>query len=313
MKKILLITTGGTIASSDKGNGLTPNRNNKAFDEFVEALENVDRLDLMSLDSTNIGPEEIKDIVRAIRYKIGDYDAFIVTHGTDTMAYTAAALSYFLEGINFPVILTGSQIPIENPDSDARDNLKLAYHWAQRSIRGVYITFSGKLIRGNRAHKTASFNREAFISPNNPTDRPTWSQWIKKTEAISEPEIDPNVFLLKLFPGVDERIFDFIKDNYQGVVIEAYGIGGIPGKLENKIKELLDEGILIAITTQCLIGGVKGNVYAVGNIFSDPRIINGNDMTSEALVMKMMIGLERYSDKKSQKEFIETAIEEDRS
>lgn len=313
MKKILLITTGGTIASSDEGEGLTPDKRNRALSEFIKSIEDVELLNLMSLDSTNIGPEEIIKIAEAVQDNIGKYDGFVITHGTDTMAYSASALSYLLEEINVPVILTGSQIPLERAETDAKENLLLALDWARDDIRGIFIAFNGKLIRGNRAYKIDSLSKEAFVSPNFPTDHLLGLYC--SVEELEERKLgmNPNVFLLKLYPGIDEKIFDFIKDNYNGLVIEAYGLGGIPSNLVEKIKELLEEGTLVALSTQCLIGGVKGGVYAVGSLFDDPRIIDGRDMTSEALVMKMMVALDRYIDKESQKKFMETSIESDRN
>ena len=305
-KKYVLLATGGTIASVPGEKGLVPaisaERILLALPRLTSQAQWTGR-DVFALDSSNIQPEEWRVLAAETFKALEDADGVLITHGTDTMAYTAAALSFMLGDINKPVVLTGSQLPLNTPLSDAPANLCEAAASLNRLPGGVYILFHHKLILGTRAVKLRTTSFDAFDSVNAPLAGEVSADGIKLNYTLLEPlirqsvqkledEIEPRVFLLKLVPGTSPDIFDWIlKQGYQGVVIEAFGLGGlhyIRRNLVDKLAALTRHGIITLVVTQCLYERADFTVYEVGHDVLSSHVYSGGDMTTEAAVTKLM-------------------------
>ena len=306
MKHILLITTGGTIASSESESGLVPSLASEQLLHHVPEVRNICKIStvgLYNLDSTNMRPEYWLEISRYIRKVYEDYDGFVITHGTDTMAYAASLLYYLIQNSKKPIVLTGAQIPIEKRDTDARDNLTDAFRYAaDDSACGVHIVFGDKIISATRARKTRTKSFNAFSSIDYPEIgfvRGEVKYYIR--ERIDEKvrfydEIDSSVIVVKLIPGMDADIFDFIADRYHAVIIESFGVGGLPyyenDQFVEKIEKLIKKGIRIVITTQVPHEGSDMGVYQVGlRIKQKYELPEAYDMTTETVVAKVMWAL----------------------
>lgn len=329
MKNILLLATGGTIASVPGKDGLAPAMSADALLRYIPEhgrLYNVDCVELMQLDSSSMQPEDWPRIAEAVYRAYDAYDGFVITHGTDTMGYTAAALSYMLQPLAKPVILTGSQIPIGYEQSDGRKNLADALRFACESVPGVFVIFDGKAIRGTRAVKWRTRSRDAFRSVNAPYaaridgDMVVWDGIQPSPPPASvlrlESSVCPDVGLVKLHPGTKPLLFDFLKTHYKGVVIEVFGLGGVPASGRSvvpKIKELIEADIAVAVTTQCLEEDTDLSVYEVGRFAEDPSLIGTGDMTTEATVAKLMWALGRTADPGEVKRLMETPMAGDRT
>ncbi len=326
MKKILLIATGGTIACSTTEAGLAPVADADSLLACVpemRSLCHLQSLSLMTIDSTNMTPQNMAQIARAIFDHYCDYDGFVVTHGTDTMGYTSAALTYMLPHIGKPVVLTGSQLAMEAPHTDARQNLSDALRFVLEGQAGIYVVFNGKVINGTRAIKVKTHSMDAFASVNAPLVAEITCGKIRYPEPLPQvsqqaslPQLldrfCPDVFLLKISPCVRADIFDLIRQNYRGLVIEGFGIGGIPGHLLDGIQQLIEAGIAVVIATQCLEEGVDLGIYQVGQDLARHNVIYAGDMNSEALVMKLMWALGNYDSLSQIKQFMETPVGGDR-
>ncbi len=326
MKQILVIATGGTIASSDEGNGLTPNYDVSKLLSFVPEVRNrcsIAGQMIMNIDSSNMTPNCWVKIAKTVDENYKEYDGFVITHGTDTMAYTSAALTYMLNGVDKPVILTGSQYSIEESCTDALQNLTDAIHFATEEVAGVFIVFDGKLICGTRAMKIKTKSYDAFESVNFPYiaevkhDKISYNKYIsehfkkKLTELTLREKVFDSIAVLKIFPGMDTELFTFVKGRYKGVIIESFGIGGIPFEnkdITTKIKEMTEADMAVVVTTQCLEEGVDLGIYEVGKKLPADKIIYASDMNTEALVAKLMCALGRTNDLTEVKKFIETPI-----
>lgn len=331
MKKILMITTGGTIASADTVNGLAPTFNADELLMFMPEIREkttIQTISLMSIDSTNMTLSLIGEIATAVHKHYDAYDGFVITHGTDTMAYTSAALVYMLKNLGKPVVITGSQVVVGALFSDVRKNLSDAFLFAREGIPGVFISFDGIIINGSRAMKSKSKSRDAFSSVNFPIvaemklgmakyNNLMYHGIYSKTYVIdkSKPlelntKYSEDVIVVKLHPGTKPELFDYIKSNYKGVVIESFGVGGVPNEYSNitqKLDELIAAGLSVVITTQCIEDGTELGVYAVGQIASS-EIINAGDMNTEAIVMKLMWALGNFDTPGDVKTFMETTI-----
>lgn len=303
MKKILLLSTGGTIASVPGEEGLIPMLGAEEIIALVPQLKDVCTIvckSILNLDSSNIQPEDWQLIARETYSGLQDYDGIVITHGTDTMAFTASMLSFMLQDLNKPVILTGSQLPIDNPLTDAKRNLLHSFKTAVHGLPGVYIVFNGRIIRGTRANKFRSAGINAFDSINSPD-----VGFIKDEKVfilqpfenlVSETKLDdilePRVFLLKLIPGTNPEILNMLINlGYKGLVIESFGNGGIPylgRNLLSSIKNMLQAGITVVVTTQCLYEGSDLSIYDVGVKAAKAGVIPGYDMTTETAVTKLM-------------------------
>ena len=307
MKHILLITTGGTIASAESENGLVPALASEQLLSHVPEVRNICKVStfqLYNLDSTNMRPEYWLEVARYIRKVYDEYDGFVITHGTDTMAYAAAMLHYLIQNSRKPIVLTGAQIPIEKRDTDARENLTDAFLFASDdSACGVHIVFGDKIIAATRARKTRTKSFNAFSSIDYPEigfiRGGVVRYYIK--EKYTEPvtfcdEIDTSVIVVKLIPGMSADIFDFIADRYHAVIIESFGVGGLPyydnDEFVEKIEKLIAKGVRIVITTQVPHEGSDMGVYQVGlRIKQKYELPEAYDMTTEAVVAKVMWAL----------------------
>ena len=305
MKKILLLATGGTIASKPTAaGGLAPAITSEELLSFVPELAKlceIDAVQLFSLDSTNVGPEQWQQLVHAIRQNYDAYDGFVIAHGTDTMAYTAAALSYMIQNSAKPVVLTGSQKSIYNRDTDARNNLYRTFLYASSDFAwGVQLVFDNKVILGTRARKTRTKSFNAFSSIDYPETailRGRQVVYYIPEHVTGAPEfydrLDPGVFVLKLIPGIDAGIFDYLKAHYRALVIESFGVGGLPcygdESFFRAVRDWVQSGRVIVMTTQVPHEGSDMEVYQVGHRAKrELGLIEAYSMTSEAVVTKLM-------------------------
>lgn len=304
--KITLLATGGTIASLRSAHGLIPALRGEEILRLSPRLSeyaDITAKDVFTLDSSNIQPEEWQLLAKAAREAAQEADGVVITHGTDTMAYTASALSFMLQGLNKPVVLTGSQLPLQYPFSDAPINLEEAFSVAAHAAPGVYISFHHKIIYGTRAVKMRTLSYDAFDSINAPPVGYFDADGLHLSRQVMIPppdlpvdtmaNIDPRVFLLKLMPGTDPEIFTHLQQaGYQGLVLEAFGLGGlhyIRRNLVDSLKALSAQGIITLVTTQCVYEKADFSIYEVGHDVPDGRNIHGaHDMTTEAAVTKLM-------------------------
>ena len=301
-KRILLLTTGGTIASMPGGEGLEPHRSD-VMERELEQLRTYYEIavqDIMCLDSSNIRPEEWQVIARHIFENRAGFDGVVVSHGTDTMAYTASAVTYMLPNIDLPVVFTGSQLPLADMLSDGPDNLRTAFAMAAAGHPGVFLAFDRKVMLGCRAVKVRASGFSAFESVNSRYAALVSNQGlvvdhemlpVRTGEAELRTEISRNVFLLKLTPGLNPAVFDMLAAmGYKGIVIEAFGLGGVNvlHKGLRGIHRCLEDGISVVVTTQCLYDSANLQVYQVGNKLLELGVIQGRDMTSEAAMTKLM-------------------------
>lgn len=254
------------------------------------------------LDSSDMVPADWLRIARAIEASYQDVDGFVVLHGTDTLAYTASALSFMLEGLGKPVIITGSQVPLGELRSDARENLVASALLATRSdLHEVCVFFGGKLFRGNRVTKVSASGFDAFDSPNEavlaevgvdivlgPADARA-----SQGDAVHVHDLaEVSVAAVRLFPGIEPRLLrKMLSRPVQGVVLETYGAGNAPsrdGALLEVIAEATGRGVVIVNCTQCLRGRVDMSGYATGAALAGAGVVSGADMTPEAALAKLI-------------------------
>lgn len=304
-KKILLVTTGGTIASESSDEGLVPGLLSRDIMTTVNSIAeryDVTTRDLFQLDSSNIQPEEWQMIARCIGDMYRDFDGIVVTHGTDTMAYTSSVLSYMLRNIPVPVVLTGSQLPISHPLTDAKDNLFCAFAMASSGIPGVFLAFNRKVLRGCRAVKVRTKSFDAFESINcPPVAKVDVGGLIINNGLVIPPsgafelksDLSSDVFLIKIIPGLNPRIFEMLRHSgCRGIVIEAFGAGGMHfmrRDLISALQSLADSGMIIVVCSQCLYESCDFSIYQTGmRLVEHKGIIQARDMTTEAAVTKLM-------------------------
>ena len=309
MASFLVISTGGTIASRAGSNGLVPSLPGEELLSFVPGVERfgeITILDLLSKDSSNMSPEDWKMIAACLRAEEHNYNGFLVLHGTDTMAYSASALSFMLPGFKKPVVLTGSMEPIGVPGSDAEDNIEGAFSFLsalmEQQQRGVSIAFHNRLIHGPRSQKILSHESTAFSSINYPQlgYRKNGAIFLEHSPILHEEypvnvhslELETSIFLVTLFPGFRSRYLSHLADaEPKAIVLEALGLGGVPYLGENLLPAIAmcrERNIPVIITTQCVYGGVDLSVYEVGRKTLELGAISGKDMTREAIIAKLM-------------------------
>ena len=301
-KKILLLTTGGTIASVPGGEGLVPHRSG-VMERELEQLRTYYEIcvqDVMCLDSSNIRPEEWQLIAQTVFEQRQGYDGIVISHGTDTMAYTASATTFMLPDIDLPVVFTGSQLPLTDMLSDGPDNLRTAFAMAASGCAGVFLAFDRKVMLGCRAVKVRASGFSAFESVN-----ARYAARVSNLGLVVDPQVLPKfqgqsrlcpnisreVFLLKLTPGLNPAVFDMLAAmGYKGIVIEAFGLGGmnVLHRGLRGIRRCVEDGVSIVVTTQCLYDSANLEVYQVGNKLLELGVIQGRDMTSEAAMTKLM-------------------------
>ena len=309
-KRLALLATGGTIASTQTPNGLMPTLT--AADLLAPIRDwlpcEVIPRDVFQMDSSNVQPEEWCQLARAVDEALIDCDGVVITHGTDTMAYTASALSFMLAGVRKPVILTGSQLPMGHPLTDALLNLRRAIVAAMLDIGGVYVSFDDKLISGVHCVKTHTTAMDAFSSINAPMAGYFDAEGLHfnhpqgYTPGVGQPMeyclrdgLDSRVFLLKLIPGTSPDVLRYIVDaGYRGLVIEAFGLGGlhyIRRNLVAALQTLAESGVFVLVVSQCLHEKADFSVYEVGRGMMREQVHSGRDMTTEAAVTKLMWAL----------------------
>ncbi len=309
MKKVLLIATGGTIASGYTEEGLAPKIAAEDLLQYVEdykAFCQVDILQPFSLDSTNIYARHWLELAGLIEKQYAYYDGFVICHGTDTMAFTAAALSYLVQNSKKPIVITGSQKPINLPVTDARTNLLDSLRFASDDrAHGVNIVFGGNAIAGTRAKKERSKSYNAFSSINYPNVAALCDGrivfYIDDKDRTAGPvvfyhSLNEKVLLLKLMPGMDGSVLERLFPYYDAVVIEAFGVGGLPeyGKVPfyMEIRRWTDAGKIVMMATQVTHEGSDMEVYKVGRIIKENfHLMEAYDMTLEATVTKVMWAL----------------------
>ena len=301
-RKILLLTTGGTIASVPGGEGLEPHRSD-VMERELEQLRtyyDITVRDVICLDSSNIRPEEWQLIAQAIFHGREGFDGIVVSHGTDTMAYTASAITFMLPGIDKSVVFTGSQLPLADMLSDGPDNLRTAFAMAASGKPGVFLAFDRKVMLGCRAVKVRASGFSAFQSVNARyaaqvsnlglvIDERVLPKFTGKPQLLDA--VSKNVFLLKLTPGLNPAVFDMLAAmGYKGIVIEAFGLGGVNvlHKGLRGICRAVEDGISVVVTTQCLYDSANLEIYQVGNKLLELGVIQGRDMTTEAAMTKLM-------------------------
>lgn len=312
MKRVLLLSTGGTIASRPGKDGLEPGLTGEELLAGLGDLEGkfeIQVRQIMNLDSSNIQAEEWQLMARSVHEALGDYDGIVITHGTDTMAYTASMLSFMLPGLGKPVVLTGSQIPMENMLSDARNNLFCALAAVEAGICGVSVAFNRHIIRGCRAVKVRTMGFDAFESVNAQYLGEIFADGLRvydrqlptsdKAEKLMD-RVSTDVFLLKLIPNTNPRLFDHLREiGYRGVVLETFGAGGLHfhhRDLLEKLRMLRQQGIVVAACSQCLYEPSDFTIYEVGRKLLEVGVIPAGDMTTEAAVTKLMWALGQTED-----------------
>ena len=311
MKHILLLSTGGTIASRPGADGLEPGLSGEELIASLGDLKgrfDVQVRQIMNLDSSNIQAEEWQLMARCVYESIPDYDGIIITHGTDTMAYTASMLSFMLQGLRKPVVLTGSQIPMENMLTDARNNLFCALAAVEAGISGVSVAFNRHIIRGCRAVKVRTMGFDAFESVNAQYLGEIFADglrvypptFIPDGELVLRDRVSTDVLLLKLIPNTNPKLFDLLPQiGYLGVVLETFGAGGLHfhhRDLLEKMRMLHQRGIVVAACSQCLYEPSNFTIYEVGRRLLETGVIPAGDMTTEAAVTKLMWALGQTED-----------------
>ena len=323
MKKILLIATGGTIASEQTGSGLAPRLNPKDLLKYVPDAQNICELDTLQpfhIDSTNISPAHWLTLTGIIEENYAKYDGFVISHGTDTLAYTAAALSYLIQNTTKPIVLTGAQKPISNDSTDAKTNLLDALRFACAGECGVCVVFGGKVIAGTRARKTKTKSFDAFTSINFPEIAAIHDtrvvRYIPFQPSGKAPvfyhRLNSHVSLLKLIPGIAQEAFSSVADFCDGLVIESYGVGGIPDVYLDELDELIRQGKTIIMATQVIQEGSDIKVYEVGErLKTRYKLLETYDMTLESAVTKLMWVLGRTNDPSEIRKLFCTSINYD--
>jgi len=305
VKKILMLTTGGTIACKQTEDGLAPGLSPEELLSFVPQIKNVcevNALEVCHLDSTNVTPTHWRLIVKAIEKNYGEYDGFVICHGTDTLAYTAAALSYMIQNSKKPIVITGAQKPINMDMTDARSNLLDSFIYAADDhSHNVNIVFDGKVIVGTRARKERTKSFDAFSSLNYPIPAVIQDgmlvRYIDEAPVTEDVkfyyEMSESICTLKLIPGMSADILPYLFEHYDCIVIECFGVGGVPQNLVNvfydEMNKWAGKGKCVVMTTQIAKEGSHMTVYEVGKkVKQDFRLIEAYDMTFEATITKLM-------------------------
>ena len=323
LNKVLLIYTGGTI-------GMGCNRETGAleplnfdhllsnFPEFALLQTDVDTYQFTSpIDSSDMSLRRWAQLVRIIADNYDKYDGFVVLHGTDTMSYTASALSFMLENLTKPVILTGSQLPIGQLRTDGKENLLTSIELASAfgedgrpMVPEVCIYFSGRLLRGNRSTKESADGFNAFNSFNYPHLCEAGVEFHFNPHYILKPDytkpmiphmaMDPNVVVFSLFPGIQENIARHMFDapELRGIVMRSFGSGNAPQKpwLTRLLKDATQRGVTIVNISQCVAGFVKMGRYDTGFQLQDAGVVSGGDSTVESAITKLMFLQAHYKD-----------------
>ena len=327
---VLLIYTGGTIGMKESGHGLVPFDFSQILSEVPELQKFTFKIDSWTfdplIDSSDVEPGMWAELATLIRDKYDAYDGFVVLHGTDTMAYSASALSFMLDGLSKPVIFTGSQLPIGSLRTDGKENLVSAIEVAaakddlgKAMVPEVAIYFNSKLIRGNRATKVNATAFNAFRSPNLPPLAEAgisirYNTGIIRYPATSVPlgihtNLDTRVAILKVHPGITEQVARnvLLGSGIRAVIIETYGSGNAISKpwFTDIIRESSASGKILLNITQCLAGDVDMNLYATGKALKEAGVVSGGDLTTEGGLAKLFYLMGEYADNEKVKSLLE--------
>jgi len=332
--KVLIIYTGGTIGMVEDPE--TGYLHAFDFDHLLEEIPELNKVDVelevtsleKPIDSSNMGPKIWVDLLEVIEQQYNAFDGFVILHGSDTMAYTASAMSFLLENVNKPIIFTGSQLPIGKIRTDGKENLITAIEIAGDYENGypvvpeVAIYFEYALYRANRTTKISAENFEAFHSPNYPLLAEAGVHIKYNRFAIQKPEIAPliarkqivdDVASIKIFPGLQQKVFQAVANvpNLKGLIIETYGSGNAPSLpwLTEELVALNEKGVIVLNVTQCVTGKVIQGKYETGVHLERAGVISGEDMTYEAAITKMMylLSCEELS-LEEKKQYLETNL-----
>jgi L-asparaginase len=330
---VLIIYSGGTIGMvGDSSGSLVALK----FNQIMQQLPSLNTLNLritvisfpVPMDSSNMNYQNWIDIGYIIYENYHHYDGFVILQGTDTMAYSASALSFILEGLNKPVVFTGAQLPISAIRSDARPNLITAIEIASKKIENqpvvpeVCIYFDYQLLRGNRTRKIRSSQFSAFESENYPLlarigiiidfNLSAIKKYKKGTSLIFHEKYDPHVIILKLFPSITQTVVENILgiEGLRGVVLETYGSGNAPTDdwFINCLRMAIDRGIIIYNVSQCLGGKVVHGRYATSRMLQEIGVVSGWNITTEAAITKLMFVLGQTSDSEKIKELLSSPL-----
>jgi L-asparaginase len=324
MKRVCLIHTGGTITMHKNAQGvLEPGTIKEHILQYVPSIEQVADINhvlLCQLDSSDINPKHWAMIAEAISERYHDYDGFVILHGTDTMAYTATALSFMLGNLSKPVIITGSQLPISDAGSDGVNNVLNAVRFACQPLSEVAIMFGHVLVRGNRAKKMSQTNFDGFESPNVAPLAKLSTELkfadhaiFRRTEHLElRTNLVTHVAFIKIFPGItNEFILGMVPPRTKAVILDAYGTGNFPigeDGIQQAINEISQQGIITVIATQCIYGAVEYEKYQGGFFAKQHGALSANDMTSEAALIKLMWVLGQSSDYETIKRLYHTNL-----
>lgn len=327
-KRIYIAYTGGTIGMKPSKDGFIPatgylsqtiaNMPEFYHDEMPE-FEIYEYNPL--IDSANVSPEIWNTLALDIQKRYHDFDGFIILHGTDTMSYSASALSFLFENLSKPVIITGSQIPLSQLRSDARINLLNAlYLAAYHPINEVCLFFNNQLFRGNRTTKQYADGFDAFVSPNYPVLLEAGIE-IKNIAGAKQNSVNTrltvteiesqSVAILHLFPGLDWQVLDnLLKSPLKALVLLTYGVGNAQQDqaLLDTLKTASERGVLIINCSQCLKGQVNMDGYATGHALREAGVISGLDMTTETVIAKLYYLLSQNLSNKVMRELLETNL-----
>ena len=303
-KKILILNTGGTLSSVESEEGLVPGLSSQKIigkmHMVAEDIE-VEMKDYSSVDSANIFPEDWAKLAKVIADEYEKYQGIVVIHGTDTLAYTSSMLTFMLQNIPIPVVVTGSQLSISHPVADAMENCRCAIHMAASGYPGVFVAFNRKVILGCRASKVRTVSFDAFESINYPNVGEISSlglhideNQIPSRKGIFRPQMNysEKVFMLKLYPGIDPGILGFLQQQgYRGVYIEGFGLGGMPFLHQNfiaSVEKVIKQGMVVLVGSQCRYEGSNLSVYETGRKALKGGVFQAYDMTAETAVTKFM-------------------------
>ncbi len=317
MSRVLILHTGGTLGMT--GEPLVPDAFANALDEAVPELNELAQLEtriLFNLDSSDVGPEHWTRLAHEIYEARHDYDGVVIVHGTDTMAYTASALSFALRDLARPVILTGAQRPLAAHRTDARRNLVDAVELATRGVEGVGLCFDGLLLRGVRATKSNVQDYRAFDSPGTaPLARLGVDVVIDEMaqrstgRCVFEPDFDPSVLVVRVAPGMQAGLIERLagqSEQFGGLVLAAYGLGTTPTRgpdIPSAVRTVVDAGIDVLVVTQSA-GRIDLDKYENSRALRDAGAIDGGEMTVEAGTTKLMHALANVADRGQRREYL---------
>ena len=301
MKKILFIATGGTIASAPTGSGLMPELSAQTLLSGIDIPDiEVHPVQPFSLDSTDLAPEHWVQVAALIRDGWSEFDGFVIAHGTDTMAYGAAALYCLIQNPDKPIVLTGSQLPMETPGSDAPRNLTDAFRCAEQGRAGVWVSFCGRVIAGNAARKVHTTDFDAFRGFRGEDEFPlndfcSPERELPEGGTVFYNRLDSKAAVLKLTPGISAEMVHDYGVHVNALIVEGFGLGGIPdyggGELRHTLEELSSCGVRVIMSTQVFAGGCDLTVYEVGQSALSAGVIPSSGMTTEYAVMRAMWAL----------------------